>query len=424
MKAFAMNRLTMLAAILAFFFPVAARAVDCARSTSLAEKIICANPQLLQLDAVLNADYAAKQDRGVVSRSQEDWLTEKDACVDAACLEAAYKKRIQELSGAEKIFVFRQAAPEWDVIVSASGCDNPDFPSCRGLATVDVFTKDNGVLSQRIEMPEFFVQLDDKGETIINKAEGYGEYNSCLVVGDFNFDGYSDLALRSGNKGAYSGQIAALFVRYARTGDAGGYGAPSYDIYLYDPDQKRFIRNEALTDLASHNMGLFIVDPEAKTLQTFRKTDPAWYISEKYQLKGNTLFQVEGRGQMWRPGDMPPVKQRSAPVAWFMNKMHYVGKYSTVLFFCFWVIAVLLFIAAYGHMNELKEYMSVAHKEKWKKMKGIIGEWGMERSLFLWSSENFGDPNIDRIRKKIKRFYLYFFLCVCLGLASGWLGIF
>ena len=146
-------------------------------------------------------------------------------------------------------------------------CDPEETIGCQGPASVDIFAKDSGVPFQRIAMPQLFVELDDKGETTVNKVQVYGEYNSCLVAGDFNFDGHSDLALRNGN--------------------AAAYGGPSYDVYLYDPAKKRFAHNEALTTLASENLGLFSVDAKAKTLDTFNKSGCCWHIFSTYQVRNN-----------------------------------------------------------------------------------------------------------------------------------------
>lgn len=264
-----------LATVLLLLLPSPAGAIDCSKAESSAEKLICAEPALAQLDAVLNKDYpayAAKLGKDAARRAQADWLKTRDACADAACLEAAYTARIRKISGAEKLFIFRGAAPEWDALVSVLSCGEERFSGCQGPATVDIFPKDNGAPLQRIAMPQMFVELDDKGETTVNKVQIYGEYNSCLVADDFNFDGHSDLALRNGNEGAY--------------------GGPSYDVYLYDPGKKRFGRNEALTTLASENLGLFAVDPKDKTLATFNKSGCCWHIYSTYRIKNNAPFLV------------------------------------------------------------------------------------------------------------------------------------
>jgi len=215
-----MNRLFLFVAALALFAPATARAIDCAKAASPTEKLICANPQLMQLDAVLNKDYpayAAKQGKDAALKSQADWLAKtRDACADVACLEAAYKKRIGELSGATEIFVYRHVAPEWDVIVSFSpgACDSDEWDEC-GAAAVDVFTKDSGDLFQRIETEKF-------------------NTNGRVVANDFNFDGHNDLALCTsvGSGGSSESQEW------------------SYDIYLYDTDQRKFVRSKEFTDIS------------------------------------------------------------------------------------------------------------------------------------------------------------------------------
>ena len=265
-----MSRPLALIAALLLLLPAPAGAIDCSKAESSAEKLICANPALTQLDAVLNKDYpayAARQGKDAAKRSQADWLKQRDACADAACLETVYTRRIREITGAEKFFIFRGAAPEWDALVSVLSCGEDRFSGCQGPATVDIFAKDSGESLQRIRMPQMFVELDAKGETTVNKVQIYGEHNSCLVADDFNFDGHTDLALRNGNEGAY--------------------GGPSYDVYLYAPGKKRFVRNQALTALASENLGLFDVDPKDNTLSTFNKSGCCWHIYSTYQIKNN-----------------------------------------------------------------------------------------------------------------------------------------
>lgn len=259
------------AVALSFLLPLQSRAMDCAKAVTSVEKMICADPELRQLDALLNKDYpgyAEKQGQARARSLQTDWLRQRDACAAAPCLKEAYTKRIRELSGAEKIFIFRQAAPGWDIFIAATGCGKKSYSDdCEDAATVDIFAKDSDTPFQRINMPELFVEVDKSGGTTVNTIQVYGDYNSCLVMDDYNFDGHADLALRNGNNG--------------------GYGGPSYDIRLFDPIKKSFVLNKALTELASNNLGLFSVDAKEKTLMTFTKSGCCWHQNSFYQVRKN-----------------------------------------------------------------------------------------------------------------------------------------
>ncbi|MEW5684534.1 MAG: lysozyme inhibitor LprI family protein [Pseudomonadota bacterium] len=74
-----------------------AAALDCARARSTVEKTICAKPDLLALDARLGRLYGRaleeSQDSETVRVMQRDWLTRRDQCRDATCIEAAYQDR-------------------------------------------------------------------------------------------------------------------------------------------------------------------------------------------------------------------------------------------------------------------------------------------------------------------------------------------
>jgi len=359
--------------------------------------MICANPLLMQLNAVLDEAYitsTTKQSKNFYVRYQKSLLHKKiDICTDIACLETLYKKSIQEVSRVEKVFIVHPAASEWDIIISTSGCGKKmdDQDVCKGPATVDIFARDSSFLSQRIEMPAIYLLTNDI----------LAENGPSVVVEDFNFDGHSDLALRNGSEGAYN--------------------SPSYDIYLYDSIKKQFIRSAALTELASHNTGLFLVDTEAKTLKTFRKISPTRYLWSKYNVIENTPILVEAGGEAWRPRDMPGAMHRPAQTERLINEIrNIISKYSMLLFFCFYIIAIPFFILYYMNIKQMNKYMLLTHKEKWERMKGFFGGVGIENQLFIFlSNENFDDHNVDIMRKKIRRYALYFIVSVCCAMLCG-----
>lgn len=76
----------------------AARGIDCAKAGTAVEKLICADAALRRADldlvfALRDAEQVPGQDKAGLLASQRVWLKERDACPDAACLQAAYAKR-------------------------------------------------------------------------------------------------------------------------------------------------------------------------------------------------------------------------------------------------------------------------------------------------------------------------------------------
>ena len=75
---------------------------DCAKAASGAEKAICADPALSDLDDVLARYYegarlALRENARCLVADQREWLRKRDACRDAACLNSAYLDRLGEL---------------------------------------------------------------------------------------------------------------------------------------------------------------------------------------------------------------------------------------------------------------------------------------------------------------------------------------
>ncbi|MDN7911704.1 lysozyme inhibitor LprI family protein [Burkholderia cepacia] len=75
--------------------------IQCARATTRTEHLICADEALMSADSALsNAYYDAvgiAADQQAVIRSQRAWLTQRDACADAACIATAYRDRTAAL---------------------------------------------------------------------------------------------------------------------------------------------------------------------------------------------------------------------------------------------------------------------------------------------------------------------------------------
>ena len=261
------------AAVCLLFFPLQALAFDCVKATTPIEERICASIVLQQLDAVLMHEYPSYVQRHGAARAwqmQREWLrNERNVCDTDACLEVAYVNRIKELTQAERVFVFTEAAKDWDFVVRGSVCGKESYSNdCDGPGAVDIFVKGSEHLMQHIAMKGLYIELGETTQPTVNMNLVYGQHNSCLSLGDYNFDGHVDIALRNGNEA--------------------GYHLPSYDIFLFDRVKKRFIHNQVLTTLALESLGLFSVDTEGKQLVTFNKSGCCWHQTSFYEMTGNT----------------------------------------------------------------------------------------------------------------------------------------
>lgn len=79
----------------------AAASFDCKKARTKAEKLICATPALSRADEELGRQYkaarAATRDARGLRHAQQRWVRKRDLCADAACMLAAYERRIPEL---------------------------------------------------------------------------------------------------------------------------------------------------------------------------------------------------------------------------------------------------------------------------------------------------------------------------------------
>lgn len=140
-------------------------------------------------------------------------------------------------------------------------------------AQITLRDKTSGQVLQRIDSPEAFAVFKPDGQELeINRAPLYGE-QSLLFFDDFNFDGQQDLAVRNGSEG--------------------GYGGPSYDIYLSDPAGPTLVFAPAFSDLTRDGqLGMFDVDPVTKRLHTSSKSGCCWHQYATWQIENNEAVMV------------------------------------------------------------------------------------------------------------------------------------
>lgn len=81
--------------------PVQAASFECAKAKTKVEHIICDNPEISRLDEVLAQSYmAALRDQlhaNAIRQTQKQWMAERNACRDVACVRSAYIKRNMQM---------------------------------------------------------------------------------------------------------------------------------------------------------------------------------------------------------------------------------------------------------------------------------------------------------------------------------------
>ncbi|MFP5258320.1 MAG: lysozyme inhibitor LprI family protein, partial [Acidobacteriota bacterium] len=93
----ALLALLCLAGLLARPSPVLGAGMDCAKAKTPVERRICADPALREADGAVAATFAAAlaaaPDPAALRAAQRQWLAERNACPDAACLRDSHEQR-------------------------------------------------------------------------------------------------------------------------------------------------------------------------------------------------------------------------------------------------------------------------------------------------------------------------------------------
>lgn len=162
---------------------------------------------------------------------------------------------------AQEVFNIKNASKLYDIRLKVANCQEI---SCEGDATFTVFKKGQSKPFQAFSTPTMF----SKEETRRANTKLMYDYQSVVFFEDYNFDGVEDLAIRDGNNG--------------------GYGGPSYQIYLFSPKTGKFVHNVAFTDL---NQGVYLgaveVDKKKKVLRGFSKSGCCWHQTEEFAVINN-----------------------------------------------------------------------------------------------------------------------------------------
>jgi hypothetical protein len=159
---------------------------------------------------------------------------------------------------AQHKFELKKASKIYDVRLEVENCDET---SCEGEAKFSIFKKGQSKPFQVFKNETEFMAEEAKRP---NTKLMY-DYQSVVFFEDYNFDGIDDLAIRDGNNG--------------------GYGGPSYTIYLFSSKLRKFVLNPAMTELNQEGyLGAMTVDKKKKVLRVFSKGGCCLHTTEEFKV--------------------------------------------------------------------------------------------------------------------------------------------
>lgn len=175
-----------------------------------------------------------------------------------------------------------EASAKYDVAVQPGECGasnrggDVDAGEDAVPARVRIYRKGSKSPFQVLCMPSVWVNSEQfaySPKTASKQRVLYDDEFS-VVFDDFNFDGLEDLAVCNGRNG--------------------GYGGPSYTVFLFERRAGRFAESRALSRLNEGvYLGLFFPDPKRKTLTALSKSGCCYHETEVYKVAGDRPVLVE-----------------------------------------------------------------------------------------------------------------------------------
>ena len=163
---------------------------------------------------------------------------------------------------AQAKFDVRDGSKDYDVQVEVAKCE---AERCEGPVTFTIFKKGQTRPWQTFSLDDSSFLIDEK-----NPASPTMSYQkqSAFTFEDYNFDNIPDLALCDGNYSGYSGQ--------------------SFQIYLFAPKRKVFVKSPSFTELAqAPYLGIFQVDLKRRVLKNFSKSGCCFHVWEEFAVVNN-----------------------------------------------------------------------------------------------------------------------------------------
>jgi hypothetical protein len=202
------------------------------------------------------------------------------SCAKLLLMSALIMPSLTTTSVAKEIIKVQDASKNYHLTVQIEACgganqDN-DSNTCSGKTRISIYRKGANSAMQILTLPNVEIYKDTIAYSAKTSEKPRGVYAEeySFIFDDFNFDGHDDLAVCNGRNG--------------------GYGGPSYSIFLFNSMAKRFVENRSLSKLAEGvYLGLFFVEPKNKRLVAFSKSGCCYHETEKYHVVNDKPFLVE-----------------------------------------------------------------------------------------------------------------------------------
>ena len=160
-------------------------------------------------------------------------------------------------------FDVKKASKTYDVLIEVERCEDK---ICEGKVTYTLFKKGQTAPFQVFNLDDTSFMLGPNDEPSVNITRLYDE-QSAVSFADYNFDAVADLALCDGRNG--------------------GYGMPSYQIYLFSPRTRKFLLSEEFTDWPEGRLGMFERDTRRKRIRTSSKSGCCLHMTEEFAVVDN-----------------------------------------------------------------------------------------------------------------------------------------
>ncbi len=179
------------------------------------------------------------------------------------------------VSPAQETFRVRNALRGYELTLHLSACGDEE-DKCSGPALVRIFRKGEAAPFQSLSLPsvEVYKETVEHNDRTSPDPRGLYAEEYSVVGDDFNFDGLEDFAVCNGREG--------------------GYGGPSYNVFLFDRRAGRFVESRPLSRLTEGPyLGLFFPDAKRKRLTAYSKSGCCYHETDVFAVAGNRPVLVE-----------------------------------------------------------------------------------------------------------------------------------